>query len=51
MREQGLSARRRQYKTITTKSEPGDRVAPNLLDQEFTVSRPNEKWTGDMTAI
>ncbi len=51
MREQGLSARRRRHKTITTKSEPGARVAPNLLDQEFTASRPNEKWTGDITAI
>ncbi len=51
MREQGLSARRRQHKTITTKSEPGARVAPNLLDQKFTASRPNEKWTGDITAV
>ncbi len=51
MRERGLSARRRHHKTITTKSEPGARVAPNLLDQDFTASRPNEKWTGDITAI
>jgi len=51
MREQGLSASRRHHRTITTKSEPGARVAPNLLDQEFTASRPNEKWTGDITAI
>ena len=26
-------------------------MAPNLLNQEFTASRPNEKWTGDITAI
>jgi transposase InsO family protein len=51
MREQSLSACRRHHRTITTKSEPGARVAPNLLDQDFTASRPNEKWTGDMTAI
>jgi putative transposase len=51
MRERGLSPRRRQHKTITTKSEPGARLAPNLLDQDFTASRPNEKWTGDITAI
>ncbi|HEY6542074.1 MAG TPA: IS3 family transposase [Ktedonobacteraceae bacterium] len=51
MRERGLSARRRHHKTITTKSEPGARVAPNLLDQDFTASRPNEKWTGDITAV
>ena len=36
---------------ITNKREPGARVAPNLLDQDFTASRPNEKWTGDITAV
>jgi transposase InsO family protein len=51
MREQGLSASRRRHRTITTRSELGARVAPNLLNQEFTASRPNEKWTGDITAI
>ena len=51
MRERGLSACRRQYRTTTTKSEPGARVAPNLLDQDFTATRPNEKWTGDITAV
>jgi len=51
MREQGLSACRRRHRTITTRSEPGARVAPNLLDQDFTASRPNEKWTGDITAV
>jgi putative transposase len=51
MREQGLSASRRRHRTITTKSEPGARVAPNVLDQDFTATRPNEKWTGDITAI
>jgi len=51
MREQGLTARRRHHRTITTRSEPGARFAPNVLDQEFTASRPNEKWTADITAI
>jgi putative transposase len=27
------------------------RVAPNLLDQEITAIHPNEKWTGDITAV
>lgn len=26
-------------------------MAPNLLDQDFTATRPNEKWTGDITAV
>lgn len=51
MRERGLTARRRHHRTITTRSEPGARFAPNVLDQEFTATRPNEKWTGDITAI
>jgi putative transposase len=51
MREQGLSACRRRHRTITTQSEPGARIAPNRLNQEFTATRPNEKWTGDITAI
>jgi transposase InsO family protein len=32
MREQRLSACRRHHRTTATKSEPGARVAPNLLD-------------------
>jgi len=51
MRERGLSARRPRHRKITTRSEPGARVAPNLLDQDFSASRPDEKWTGDITAI
>jgi len=51
MREKGLSARRRHHRISTTKNEPGARVAPNLLDQDFTAAHPNEKWTGDMTAV
>jgi putative transposase len=51
MREQGLSACRRRHRTITTHSEPGARFASNVLNQQFTASRPNEKWTGDITAI
>lgn len=36
---------------ITTKSNPGHAVAPNLLQQDFTAERPNQKWAGDMTSI
>ena len=51
MREQGLSAARRRHRTITTHSEAGARVAPNVLDQDLSATCPNEKWTGDITAI
>lgn len=51
MKDQGLSACRPHHRTVTTQSEPGARVAPNVLDQDFTASHPNEKWTGDITAV
>ncbi len=51
MREHGLAARRPRHRTITTRSDPNARVAPNLLDRNFTATRPNEKRGGDITAI
>ena len=44
---------RRAYKRRpqTTKQRPGARTAPNLLDQDFSASKPNEKWVGDITYI
>jgi putative transposase len=51
MRTLGLSACRVRHRTRTTRCDPDARVAPNLLDRDFTASRPNEKWTGDITAV
>lgn len=35
----------------TTKQCPGARIAPNLLNQDFSASKPDEKWVGDITYI
>lgn len=35
----------------TTKQCPSARVAPNLLNQDFTSPGPNQKWVGDITYI
>src|SRR4030042_2055878 len=35
----------------TTKQRFGARTAPNLLNQDFQASHPNEKWVGDITYI
>ena len=35
----------------TTLSDHDRRIAPNLLDQDFFVSRPNRTWVGDITYI
>jgi putative transposase len=51
MRELELAARRPRHRTKTTRSDPNARVAPNRLDRDFTATRPDEKWTGDITAI
>ncbi len=44
MRARGLCAKPCAHRTRTTNSEPGGRIAPNLLHQDFTASSPNEKW-------
>ena len=35
----------------TTDSKHADPIAPNLLKRDFSASRPDEVWVGDVTAI
>jgi putative transposase len=51
MREQGLFARRPRHRTITTHSEKGAQVAPNLLQRDFHADEPNSTWVADTTYI
>lgn len=51
MRELELVAKRPRHRTVTTKSEEGASVAPNLLQQDFHADQPNQKWTTDTTYI
>lgn len=51
MREQGLRAKAARKFKATTSSKHSLPVAPNLLDQEFLASKPNEKWVGDITYL
>ena len=41
----------RRKRPRTTQRTPGALAAPNLLAQDFTASRPDEKWLGDITFI
>jgi len=51
MRQDGLAGKKaRQFRT-TTDSRHSDPVAPNLLDQEFSVETPNTVWAGDITYL
>lgn len=51
MRENGIRARRKRTRKLTTHSRHRLPVAPNLLNQEFTASAPNRIWTSDITYI
>ena len=48
MNELGISSRVRRKKFRSYQGEVGE-AAPNLLNREFTASRPNEKWVTDVT--
>lgn len=50
MQEIGISARPRRAYRCTTDSRFTERVAPNLLDRNFTATKPNEVWVTDVTA-
>jgi putative transposase len=52
MRQNGLRGRgKRRFRVSTTDSNHALPIAPNLLARNFTVTRANTVWTGDMTYI
>lgn len=51
MRRHGLEAKRVKQFKRTTQRDPRHAVAPNRLEQDFTATRPDEKWAGDITYI
>jgi transposase InsO family protein len=52
MQQHGLIADRpRRRRPVTTQREPGARVAPNVLGQNFTARRPDEIWLSDITYL
>jgi transposase InsO family protein len=44
------SLRKRAYKA-TTNSKHSYPIAPNLLNRQFSISKPNSTWVGDITYI
>lgn len=51
MRDDGLRARRHHRYKRTTQSRHNWPIAPNLLDQSFVATSPNQKWVTDITYI
>jgi putative transposase len=51
MRRQGLRAKAAKKFKATTNSKHNLPVAPNLLQQDFTASGPNQKYVGDITYL
>ena len=51
MKKVGVSVRQRKKFKRTTDSRHKLPVAPNLLNQQFQVERPNKTWCGDITYL
>lgn len=51
MRENGLEARQKRRFKRTTDSLHAFPVAPNLLDQDFAATGPNQKWGADISYV
>ena len=51
MERQGLVAKAARKFKVTTDSKHSLPVAPNLLEQNFTATGPNQKWVGDITYL
>lgn len=51
MRENSLQARRKTRFKKTTDSDHDGPVAANILDQDFSAERPNQKWGVDISYV
>ncbi|EGQ7938980.1 IS3 family transposase [Vibrio vulnificus] len=51
MKRQSLVAKAARKFKCTTDSNHRLPVAPNLLEQDFTATAPNQKWAGDITYL
>ncbi len=52
MREMGLKSRvSKAFTPTTTQTDPTKQPALNVLDRDFTATRPNQKWVTDITYL
>jgi transposase InsO family protein len=52
MRQAGVVVQRpKQHGPVTTDSRHGYAVAPNLLERQFDMARPDQVWVGDISYV
>lgn len=51
MRQNNIYAVRTRKHKVTTDSNHTFNIAPNLLDQDFSADKPNQKWAGDISYL
>ena len=51
MQSLGIQARTRRRFRVTTAADPTHAHAMNILDRDFTASKPDERWVTDITYI
>jgi putative transposase len=51
MRKTGIMAKMKKRFKVTTKANPKAVPAPNLLQQDFTAEKPNQRWVADITYV
>jgi len=51
MREHRIQGRHRRRRVVTTVPDPAAHAVPDLVGRDFTASRPDEKWCGDITYV
>lgn len=50
-RENAIYSKRRKRFVVTTRSKHTHWIAPNRLNRDFTINKPNRIWVGDITFI
>lgn len=51
MKISGIAAKMKRRFKVTTRANPKNAVAPNLLQQNFTAETPNQRWVADFTYV
>ena len=51
MKKYGIAAKMKRRFKVTTRANSKAAVAPNLLQQDFTATMPNQRWVADFTYV